>query len=155
MNFKTDLGLSSQQYYDCVMIFCESPSSQTSSSGELLTQVEVAGYLACVFPANLLIRKVGPNLQLGSAVILFGLFVCCMCAARGSADVLGLRFGIGGAEALLQAVPIYMMMWYGKHEIGKRIGKSKILGPSFATRLTDVQLSSIRQQRCLACSPAS
>ena len=47
-----------------------------------------------------------------------------MCSARGYGDILGLRFGVGAAEALLQATPLYLVLWYGRNELGKRIGKS-------------------------------
>ncbi|KAJ9494114.1 hypothetical protein H2202_010421 [Exophiala xenobiotica] len=36
-------------------------------------------------------------------------------------DILGLRFGVGAAEALLQATPLYLVLWYGRNELGKRI----------------------------------
>ncbi|KAH8701746.1 retrograde regulation protein 2 [Talaromyces proteolyticus] len=103
MNFEKDLKLSSQQFYNATMVY-------------------YAGYLTVVFPANLLLRKVGPKYLLGSAVILFGLFVCCICSARGYADLVGLRYGIGCAEAMLQTTPLYMVAWYGRNELGKRVG---------------------------------
>jgi hypothetical protein len=56
--------------------------------------------------------------------MLFGVFVCCMCASRGYADLLGLRYGVGCCEALLQSVPLYGVYWYGKNEWGKRMGES-------------------------------
>ena len=80
-----------------------------------------------VFPANLLIRRLGPNIQIGGAVALFGLFMCCMCAARGFGDVVGLRFGIGAAEALLQSSPLFLSLWYSRNELGKRIGTQCVL----------------------------
>lgn len=85
---------------------------------------EDAGYLVTIFPANLLVRTIGPRIQLSFAVLAFGLFVCCMCSARGYGDILGLRFGVGAAEALLQATPLYLVLWYGRNELGKRIGRS-------------------------------
>ncbi|KAK5191962.1 hypothetical protein LTR92_007909 [Exophiala xenobiotica] len=59
--------------------------------------------------------------MLSFAVLVFGVFVCCMCSARGYGDILGLRFGVGAAEALLQATPLYLVLWYGRNELGKRI----------------------------------
>lgn len=47
-----------------------------------------------------------------------------MCASRGYADLVGLRYGVGCAEAMLQSTPLYLVSWYGKHALGKRIGNS-------------------------------
>ena len=80
------------------------------------------GYMVFIFPANLLLRKVGPKVQFGVAVAIFGVFVCCYDAARNYGDLIGLRFLVGGAEALLQSIALYMISWYGRNELGKRIG---------------------------------
>lgn len=82
--------------------------------------------MTLVFPANLLLRTLGPKIQLGFAVMIFGVFVTCYCTARTYATLVGLRFAVGGAEALLQSAPLYMVVWYGRHELGKRIGKTKL-----------------------------
>ncbi|KAI1608237.1 retrograde regulation protein 2 [Exophiala viscosa] len=66
-------------------------------------------------------EKLGPKIVLGFAVTSFGIFVCCMSKARGYGDLIGLRFGIGAAEALLQSAPLYLSIWYGRDELGKRI----------------------------------
>ncbi|OKL59506.1 hypothetical protein UA08_05034 [Talaromyces atroroseus] len=97
MGLQNDLDLSSQQFYNVVMVFF------------------------CIFVGNLFIRKLGPKIVLGSAVVLFGVLVCCMCKARGYGDLIGIRFGVGCAESLLQSVPLYMAIWYGRYELGKRI----------------------------------
>ncbi|KAK6373585.1 hypothetical protein LTS17_008077 [Exophiala oligosperma] len=102
MGLQKDLKLSGSQFYNSVMVF-------------------YAGYIALIFPANFLLRKLGPRIQLGLAVITFGVFVTCYCAARGYADLIGLRFAVGGAEALLQSAPLYLVIWYGRHELGRRI----------------------------------
>lgn len=68
-------------------------------------------------------RKFGPKIQLGFAVTIFGVFGCCVSEAKRYSDLIGQRFAIGGAEALLQSAPLYMIIWYGRDELGKRIGK--------------------------------
>ncbi|KIX01451.1 uncharacterized protein Z518_09177 [Rhinocladiella mackenziei CBS 650.93] len=102
MGLQEGLNLSDQQFYNIIMVF-------------------YSGYLACIFVGNLFIRKLGPKIMLGFAVVAFGVLVCCMCEARGYGDLIGLRFGIGAAEALLQSTPLYMAIWYGRDELGKRI----------------------------------
>ncbi|KIW13612.1 hypothetical protein PV08_08802 [Exophiala spinifera] len=102
MGLQDGLKLSGSQFYNAVMVF-------------------YAGYIGLIFPASFLLRKLGPKVQLGFAVMTFGVFVTCYCAARGYADLIGLRFAVGGAEALLQSAPLYMVIWYGRHELGKRI----------------------------------
>ncbi|OQV00283.1 hypothetical protein CLAIMM_05801 [Cladophialophora immunda] len=115
MGLQEGLEISDQHFYNIIMVF-------------------YSGYLVCVFAGNLLIRKVGPKVMLGSAVVVFGLIVCCMTEARGYGDLIGLRFGVGCAEALLQSTPLYMAIWYGRDEIGKRVGKSTA-GPDAAYKL--------------------
>ncbi|KAI2694765.1 hypothetical protein CBS147372_9604 [Penicillium roqueforti] len=102
MGLQEELHLTDSQFYNAVMIF-------------------YAGYITLIFPANLLLRKLGPKIQLGFAVVIFGVFVTCYCTARTYATLVGLRFAVGGAEALLQSAPLYMVIWYGRHELGKRI----------------------------------
>ncbi|KAK5033049.1 hypothetical protein LTR13_007014 [Exophiala sideris] len=105
MGLQKALKLSDKQFYNVVMVF-------------------YSGYLACIFVGNLFIRILGPKIVLGFAVTCFGVLVCCMSKARGYGDLIGLRFGIGAAEALLQCAPLYMSIWYGRDELGKRIGNS-------------------------------
>ncbi|PCH02448.1 Major facilitator superfamily domain, general substrate transporter [Penicillium occitanis (nom. inval.)] len=92
MGLQEDLHLTASQFYNAVMVF-----------------------------SNLLLRTLGPKIQLGFAVITFGVFVTCYCTARTYATLVGLRFAVGGAEALLQSAPLYLIVWYGRHELGKRI----------------------------------
>jgi MFS family permease len=112
-----------------------------------------AGYISCIFPSNLLLRKVGPRGQFGFALVAFGAFVCLFIISRGYGALLGLRFLVGASEALLQAAPLYMVVWYGRDELGKRIGKSAL----HCSRFTDLidQLSFILPLPSRASSLAS
>lgn len=122
MGLQKDLKMSDKQFYNVVMIFCKSKARELVSLNPSLTVFEDSGYLACIFMGNLSIRKLGPRIVLGFAVTTFGVFVCCMSKARSYGDLIGLRFGIGAAEALLQSAPLYLSIWYGRDELGKRIG---------------------------------
>ncbi|EHY61237.1 hypothetical protein HRR83_009578 [Exophiala dermatitidis] len=102
MGLQEDLRITDGRFYNVIMVF-------------------YAGYLFCIFLGNISIRRFGPRVILGSAVVIFGAFVCGMSQAKSYATVIGLRFGVGAAEALLQASPLYMSVWYGRNELGKRV----------------------------------
>lgn len=71
-----------------------------------------------------------------------------MSQAKSYATVIGLRFGVGAAEALLQASPLYMSVWYGRNELGKRVGK--IETPELSAECSPTLSSSSRTEarRC-------
>jgi MFS family permease len=73
-------------------------------------------------PAALSLRLFHPNLAYGTAVILFGLFACCMSVARSYATVMVLRLFIGLAEAYVQTGYVFLSLWYRREELTTRAG---------------------------------
>lgn len=122
MGLEKGLHLSDSEFYNVTMVFCKMVECRLIRLRTANCILD-AGYLVCILPGNLLLRKIGPKIQLGSAVVGFGVFVCCYCAARDYGDLIGLRFLVGAAEALIQSSPLYAVTWYGRHELGKRIGQ--------------------------------
>ncbi|KAJ8103705.1 putative pantothenate transporter [Lipomyces tetrasporus] len=78
------------------------------------------GYIVCQIPGNILMRAIGPNVQLGGAMIGWGLATTVMCEAKNWQAIAGLRVLIGAIEAFLQAGPLYLTLWYRREELATR-----------------------------------
>ena len=75
-----------------------------------------------MLPGNILLRYIGPQRQLGGAVVIFGMLVACMAAAQGYHTVLALRILVGCAQALIQGLGLYISLWYKRNELATRAG---------------------------------
>ncbi|KAG0647885.1 putative transporter [Hyphodiscus hymeniophilus] len=80
----------------------------------------LVGYIVFQLPGTILVRKLGPPLQFGCAMLGWGIFTVCLMKARSYGDLMGLRFLIGSAEAFLEGSVFYMSFWYTYHELATR-----------------------------------
>ncbi|KAH8812389.1 major facilitator superfamily domain-containing protein [Xylogone sp. PMI_703] len=103
MGFQKDLHISSGQFYNAVSLY-------------------YVGYVLCILPANLLVRVLRADRQIGGCVILFATLSCCMAAAKNAGGVLALRILFGFVSAFLQALSLYTSMWYKRNELATRTG---------------------------------
>ncbi|OAA60323.1 Major facilitator superfamily domain, general substrate transporter [Niveomyces insectorum RCEF 264] len=103
MGFQTDLHISSSDFYDAVSLY-------------------YVGYALCILPANLLVRILRADRQIGGCVIIFATLSCCMAAAKNAGGVLALRIIFGFASAFLQGLGLYTSMWYKRNELATRTG---------------------------------
>ena len=74
-------------------------------------------------PAALSLRWFHPNYTYETAVILFGIFACCLSTARSYAVVMILRLLIGLSEAYVQTGYVFLSLWYKRNELTTRGGK--------------------------------
>ncbi|KAI1614623.1 major facilitator superfamily domain-containing protein [Exophiala viscosa] len=101
MGMQVDLRLTSQQFYNCVMMF-------------------FLGYMVLELPAGLLLRICPPRFVLGVNAVLFGIFACAMASAKSYASVMVLRVLIGFAEAFVNNAYLYISLWYRPNELSTR-----------------------------------
>lgn len=76
--------------------------------------------MVLMLPANLGMRIIGPNNQLGAAVIFFGVCSTCMAAAKNYGAIMGLRVLTGIGEACVQVGLLYFSFWYKRDEVASR-----------------------------------
>lgn len=79
-----------------------------------------------ILPANIGMRIIGPPLQLGLAVIFFGVCGTCISTVHNYSLVLGLRLLIGLGEAFVQVGLLYFSFWYKRDEVATRAGRTQI-----------------------------
>lgn len=78
-----------------------------------------------MLPSNLTVRILGARIQLAFACVSFGVFVCCLGAARNWQTVAALRILIGLTEALVSGLWMYVSVWYKRDESASRAGTSR------------------------------
>ncbi|OAL33794.1 hypothetical protein AYO20_06970 [Fonsecaea nubica] len=93
MGFQRDLNMSNGQFYNAVSLY-------------------YVGYTVSILPASLSVRIFKPHRQVGGCVILFATLSCCMAAAKNAGTVLALRIIFGFASAFLQALTLYISVFY-------------------------------------------
>lgn len=64
--------------------------------------------------------------MIGLAVVVFGVLVLCLSAAKSYGAVLCLRILIGCFQCWVQAIGLYTPYWYQRNEVATRAGKSDI-----------------------------
>lgn len=89
----------------------------------ILTKHSDVGFVVCTIPANLSLRFLKANRQIGGCVILFATFTACIAAAQNAATVLALRILFGFATPFFQALAVYLSLWYKRDEVALRNGK--------------------------------
>ena len=98
-----DLGLSEQQFLNCVMMF-------------------YVGYMLVELPAGLLLRYCHPRYVFAAALISFGVFATLLSISN-YAGIMVLRVLIGLGEAFVNNAYIYISLWYKPIELSVRTGK--------------------------------
>ncbi|KAI1079059.1 putative pantothenate transporter [Whalleya microplaca] len=71
-------------------------------------------------PGTLLIKELHPNRQFAGAMMMWGFLTAITVLISNSAQLLALRFLIGGAEAFVQGGTFYISFWYQYNEIATR-----------------------------------
>jgi hypothetical protein len=73
-------------------------------------------------PAALSLRLIRPGWAYGTAVLLFGVFACCLSSVKTYGALLGIRLLIGLAEAFVQTGWVFLSLWYKHDELSTRTG---------------------------------
>ena len=68
------------------------------------------------------LRKFTPRIVLGVAVLVWGMNICCLIAAKNGTQAAGIRVVIGFAEGLDHAALLYLSLWYTASELALRSG---------------------------------
>ena len=71
-------------------------------------------------PAALRLRIFHPGWAYGIAVILFGLFSCCLSVAKSYGSVIVFRLLLGFSEAYVQIGLVFLSLFYLPNEMAKR-----------------------------------
>jgi hypothetical protein len=125
-----DLGLTANQYYNCLMMFCEFSAQSAAASPNA---PPVVGYIIFMFPGNIGLKVIRPNIILGGACLLFGAFLVSTSAAQNYATVLSMRILLGATQAFIQGLGLYVTIWYRRDEVATRSGKSYYIWPASAS----------------------
>ena len=104
---QADVGLTSQQYLNCVMMF-------------------YLGYMLIELPAGMALRYIHPRYCFGIALVLFGMCATLLSITK-YGGIMVLRLLIGLAEVFITNTFIYISLWYRREEITKRVGELKSL----------------------------
>lgn len=71
----------------------------------------LVGYIVFQLPATLFIKKVGPPLQFGVAMLAWGTLTACTTSIHSKGALLALRFLIGSCEAAVQGAVFCKSLW--------------------------------------------
>ena len=104
-----EIHLSSQQYFDCVMMF-------------------FLAYMVIELPAGILLRYCHPRYVFAGALISFGVFAALLSVSN-YAGVMVLRVLIGLGEAFVNNGFIYISLWYRPSELSLRTGAIYCMTP--------------------------
>lgn len=107
LGMQADVGLSAQQYLNCVMMF-------------------YLGYMLIELPAGMALRYVHPRYCFAGALFAFGAFAALL-SISGYAGIMVLRLLIGLAEVFITNSFIYISLWYRHDEMAKRTGELETL----------------------------
>ncbi|KAM0449603.1 hypothetical protein ACHAO4_007268 [Trichoderma viride] len=83
------------------------------------------GYLLFMFPANILVRYIQPQRMIGSSIVIFGVLVLCLSAAKNYGTVLAIRILNGCFQCSVQAFGTYTPYWYQRNEVATRADQIK------------------------------
>ncbi|KAE8449120.1 hypothetical protein EG329_008504 [Mollisiaceae sp. DMI_Dod_QoI] len=92
------------------------------SSSELSAIISMffVGYFAMSLPSTLFLKKITGNVQIAVALWSWGTFSAHILTATSWKSLVGLRFLIGGAEALNQAAGLYLTFFYKRDQLASR-----------------------------------
>ncbi|KAF2474391.1 putative pantothenate transporter [Lindgomyces ingoldianus] len=85
-----------------------------------VSSIFLVGYITFQLPGTLLLRKIGPPLQFGLAMIAWGLITTCTVKVNSYSGLMVVRTFIGVAEALIQGAVFYLSFWYRYDELATR-----------------------------------
>ncbi|KUJ07763.1 MFS general substrate transporter [Mollisia scopiformis] len=80
----------------------------------------LVGYVVFQLPGTLLIKKIGPPIQFGIAMFMWGVFTTVSVAMTNRSQLMALRFLIGAAEAFIQGAVFYLSFFYEYSELATR-----------------------------------
>jgi hypothetical protein len=80
-----------------------------------------------MFPANILVRFIQPQRMIGSSIVIFGVLVMCLSAAKSYSAVLAIRILNGCFQCSVQAFGTYTPYWYQRNEVATRAGEFSAL----------------------------
>ncbi|KEF63446.1 uncharacterized protein A1O9_01424 [Exophiala aquamarina CBS 119918] len=78
------------------------------------------GYITLQLPGTLLVRKIGPPLQFGIAMMGWGLITACTVVIHSYAELMVIRSFVGVTEAFVQGSVFYLSFWYPYNELATR-----------------------------------
>lgn len=79
-----------------------------------------------MFPTNILVRYIQPQRMIGSSIVIFGVLVLCLSAAKSYDSVLAIRILNGCFQCSVQAFGTYTPYWYQRNEVATRAGESEL-----------------------------
>ncbi|KAL7915552.1 MFS general substrate transporter [Trichoderma velutinum] len=94
--------------------------NMTNSQFSTVSSLFFVGYILFMFPANILVRYIQPQRMIGSSIVIFGVLVLCLSAAKNYGTVLAIRILIGCFQCSVQAFGIYTPYWYQRNELATR-----------------------------------
>ncbi|KAI1340036.1 MFS general substrate transporter [Xylariaceae sp. FL0016] len=80
----------------------------------------LVGYIVFQLPGTLLIKKIRAPVQFAGAMIAWGFVTAITVLIKNKAELLVVRFLIGGAEAFVQGGVFYLSFWYEYRELATR-----------------------------------
>ncbi|KAF2457083.1 major facilitator superfamily domain-containing protein [Lineolata rhizophorae] len=80
----------------------------------------LVGYIIFQLPGTLLVRKIGPPLQFGLAMIAWGLVTTLIVTVQNYGGLMATRTFVGVAEAFVQGAVFYLSFWYTYRELATR-----------------------------------
>lgn len=80
----------------------------------------LVGYLVFQLPGTLLVRKIGPPLQFGLAMIAWGVVTTVTVTINHYAELMVIRTFVGVSEAFIQGAIFYLSFWYKYSELATR-----------------------------------
>ncbi|CAM1508887.1 Fc.00g026260.m01.CDS01 [Cosmosporella sp. VM-42] len=87
-----------------------------------VASIFLVGYIIFQLPGTLLIRKMGPPLQFGLAMIFWGAVTALTVVVKSYGGLLATRIIIGCFEAFIQGTVFYLTFWYTYSELATRSG---------------------------------
>ncbi|KAK4234664.1 putative transporter [Achaetomium macrosporum] len=78
------------------------------------------GFLLFELPGAVLLRVLTPPIQLGVALMAWGVATTLMTAAQNWQTIAGLRVVVGAFEGFVQGAPLYLTFWYKPQELATR-----------------------------------
>lgn len=80
----------------------------------------LVGYLIFQLPGTLLVRKIGPPLQFGLAMIAWGVVTTITVTIHNYSELMAIRTFVGVFEAFIQGAIFYLSFWYKYSELAMR-----------------------------------
>ncbi|KIW18682.1 hypothetical protein PV08_02971 [Exophiala spinifera] len=92
----------------------------TPSQYSHVSSIFLVGHLVLQLPGTLLIRKIGPPLQFGLAMLGWGIVTACTVFVDSYASLMVTRALVGACEAFYQGAVFYLSFWYTYKELATR-----------------------------------